>query len=316
MHNNHSCNLVEDKKNVTEDEMTWSKVVRKNKTMMPKHNDHALENKIDSGEHREHNALNNICDIDTVELNKRIKNQFVIIPHKIQSCNVTRAYLRAKLDPVKYNLSDFRNGTGGQIMVQCPLNTNKEKLRKDIEADLGAEYSTSNPLIRMKVMGMTENYSDEEIINFLKKQNSIIPWLQIKIAGRYENKNLKYEKFNVFIDVDEKSFTMLNTLKTIRIGFADCRLVRSIRILRCFKCSQYGHTKTFCKNEETCSKCGENHLTATCKSLCFRCINCENENLKNNAMLDTNHAANSKWCPIYKKELEKNVQTCTIAIKE
>ena len=60
---------------------------------------------------------------------------------------------------------------------------------------------------------------------------------------------------------------------------------------RCFNCSRFGHTATFCKSKPTCSKCSGDHKSAECtNNSCKKCINCGND-----------HTSYDKACPVYVK---------------
>ena len=64
--------------------------------------------------------------------------------------------------------------------------------------------------------------------------------------------------------------------------------------LICFKCSQFNHIASNCKNNPKCSKCSDNHLTKDCKSDKITCPNCKDK-----------HTAYNKNCPNYLENLNK-----------
>lgn len=71
-------------------------------------------------------------------------------------------------------------------------------------------------------------------------------------------------------------------------------------IVQCHRCQLFGHTKSYCRRQFSCVKCGLNHSTTECtKDLNSpaRCVNC----LKN-------HTANYKGCLIYKKLVQQRFQ--------
>lgn len=68
-------------------------------------------------------------------------------------------------------------------------------------------------------------------------------------------------------------------------------------IVQCFRCQQYGHTKSYCRNHFKCVKCGLNHATAQCTKPANtppQCANC----LKV-------HTANYKGCQTYQQILQR-----------
>lgn len=60
----------------------------------------------------------------------------------------------------------------------------------------------------------------------------------------------------------------------------------SRRLVRCFRCQDYGHSQKKCVAPIRCGKCAERHPTATCKSNRVKCASC-----------DGGHHAGNKNCP-------------------
>lgn len=63
----------------------------------------------------------------------------------------------------------------------------------------------------------------------------------------------------------------------IRVGLINCRTREWVHLVRCFRCLQYGHQQSECKEEDNadaCRKCGEKgHKEKGCEkeSYCFTC---------------------------------------------
>ena len=95
---------------------------------------------------------------------------------------------------------------------------------------------------------------------------------------------------NVVINTSELFWQ--NEMRRVR------RAIQSATINQCFKCNQYGHRSTQCRNPETCSFCSEQHATAACPSrddsIKASCANCKKK-----------HPAWSLDCDIRKKEKTK-----------
>ena len=72
-------------------------------------------------------------------------------------------------------MSEFRNGKDGQVYVQCSAQVKLDELRKEVENILGDEYATDLPLSRVKIIGMSEKYTDSHLVDLLKSQNEGIP---------------------------------------------------------------------------------------------------------------------------------------------
>lgn len=62
-------------------------------------------------------------------------------------------------------------------------------------------------------------------------------------------------------------------------------------IVQCFRCQDYGHTKTYCKKNFRCVKCGQDHSTSECKKKVDEPPKC--------ALCSNNHTASYKGCIEY-----------------
>ena len=196
---------------------------------------------------------------------------------------------------------EFRNGRDGQVYAQCPALANLDSIRKEVEDILGDDYSTSLPMARVKIIGMSEKYSSSDLVELLKSQNEGIPWKQVNVIGMFESKIYKYQKHNVVLEIDHETDKCLAKLDKINIGFDRCKISRSIHVMRCFKCGQFSHKSTDCQNKEACSKCSGEHRTSDCTSSILKCVNCVLANTSRNLKLQVQHAANSYECPLFKK---------------
>lgn len=68
-------------------------------------------------------------------------------------------------------------------------------------------------------------------------------------------------------------------------------------ILQCYRCQSFGHSKTYCRKQFKCVKCGLDHATSDCtkeKTTPPQCVNCLQ-----------NHTASYKGCKIYQELLQK-----------
>lgn len=295
----------------TERNETWAMVAKKRKrTNSGECNVQTIINRFDEGyvkstpKNKKNDVVLEPKSVSKVKTSKTL----VIVPKVDQSCEKTRADLRAKLDPRKQQLSEFRNGRNGQVYVQCPAQVNFDDIRKDVEHILGDEYSTSLPLARVKIIGMSEKYSDSDLIDLLKSQNEGIPWKQVKVLGFFENKIYKYQKYNAVLEIDNETDKHLEKLEKVNIGFDRCKISRTVHVLRCYRCGQFNHKSTDCKNKEACSKCSGEHKTSDCISSTLKCVNCMLANTTRNPKLDIQHAANNHNCPLFKKQIERRMQ--------
>ncbi|XP_061502178.1 uncharacterized protein LOC133391519 [Anopheles gambiae] len=242
--------------------------------------------------------LPNVSKIDN-----QVKNNtgtLIIIPKIDQTCDKTRSDMRANLDPRIHKITNFRNGKPGQIIVEWASQEGIDHIRKEIQTSLGEKYLTSLPTRKFRIIGLSENYKEDEMVDLIKTQNNGFSTAYIKMLGKFEKADYKYKKYNVIIEVDHDTAIYLDREKKINIGFDRVYIHESFHIMRCFKCGQFGHKSTTCDNEETCSKCSGKHKTSDCKSSSESCINCSTQNMQRGLKLNTAHSAFSKECPTFK----------------
>ncbi|XP_039435502.1 uncharacterized protein LOC120417492 [Culex pipiens pallens] len=229
--------------------------------------------------------------------------KIVIKPNETnQSNDETRTFLKSNLDPKLHKINNLKNGRDGSIVAQCAPGENLLKVKNDIENKLGSNYTTiiSSGLPKLKIVGMSEKYDPTDFVELLTSQNDEIFIEHVKVISSYENPRMKYNKFSVIIEVNNDTFDALITAGKVNIGFDRCSVFEAIKVLRCFKCGEFGHMSTTCKNNETCSKCSESHKTSDCNSTVMKCLNCLKKNNEQKMNLDVNHAAFSSKCPVFR----------------
>nr|XP_029715443.1 uncharacterized protein LOC115259073 [Aedes albopictus] len=142
------------------------------------------------------------------EVVRKARPVIVIKPKESnQSCEDTRKVLNSKLDPKKHKISNFRHGKDGSIIAECATGYNVNIVKDDIQSDLGENYNAVVPssVPRLKVKGMSEKFSSDDFIQILKDQNEDIAINEVKVIRMYENPQLKYNKYNVIIEVDKET---------------------------------------------------------------------------------------------------------------
>ncbi|XP_039446527.1 uncharacterized protein LOC120425953 [Culex pipiens pallens] len=219
-----------------------------------------------------------------------------------QSNEQTRTFLKSNLDPKLHKINNFKNGRDGSIIAQCAPGQNLSKVKSDIENKIGQNYTAfvSNGLPKLKIVGMSEKYAPEDFIDLLTTQNDEIFIEHVKVVSSYENPRIKYNKFSVIVEVNNDTFDALIEAGKVNIGFDRCSVFEAIKVLRCFKCGEFGHMSTTCTKNETCSKCSESHKTSECTSTVMKCVNCLKKNKEQKMNLDVNHAAFSSKCPVFR----------------
>jgi hypothetical protein len=207
--------------------------------------------------------------------------------------------IKSVFDPVANNINGVKSVSKGGVVIMCNDLESTKKCREEIPTKLGDAYDVNvskqkNPLL--KIWGLSEILEKEEFIQRLKKQNEcVLESADLNVV------NIKKNPRGVMclLEADQQTHESLLAVGRVLIGWDSCRVYQHIDILRCFKCSQFGHIAANCRNQLCCAKCCGDHDGQDCYSVDVKCVNCvgANERLKLN--LDVNHASFSLKCPSY-----------------
>ena len=130
-------------------------------------------------------------------------------------------------------------------------------------------------LPRVKIIGFSDDLSENELISALKTQNKFLADKNVKLVKKYCDDNKLYNKYMAVIEVDTATFRFLMDARKVFIGWDSCKVVEYFGILRCFKCCGFGHRMKDCKSENfVCGLCSESHHHKECKSEIVKCNNC------------------------------------------
>lgn len=248
----------------------------------------------------------NLKSIPTVS-----NDHFMIVKpkKKDQKSIVTRDYIKNKIDPASIPINNVRSVSNGGIIIECQSKTAADTLRQETIEKLGSEYDVSTPSgmnPRVKVIGLSEELSNEQIINYIRTQNDCVSdSAELKFIKLEESKNInkKYRKFNCIVEMDGTTYSKCMEQGKLNIKWDRCYIVEAVQVTRCFNCSGFNHVADNCTKPKVCPKCAEEHNINQCQSTVEKCVNCINSNLNLHLNLDTNHAVWSRDCQVYQRKL-------------
>lgn len=222
-----------------------------------------------------------------------------------QKSSATKSAISELIDPSKFTIQDVRTSKNGGIIIECDDVSKMEQLKKDVEQKLGSNYDISAPTGRcpkIKILGITEDWSIEKIENALLNQNGkfFSGCGKPKVVQKFKIKN----SYGAKVEVDGVSFKRILDTGRIILGWDSCIVHEAFDCIRCFKCLGFHHLATSCKATKACSKCGDAHDLKDCQATIERCINCVNAVKRLNLDIDTGHSALSLKCSTYQKKIE------------
>lgn len=245
----------------------------------------------------------------------------MFVPKKDQKPADTKNDLKNTISPTKINVESIRNGYKGSIIVKCKDKQSSELLISSAHHKMSNAYEVKTPKTKhaqLKVINLSEQLTDDNIVLKIKKQNSYIPQeADIKIIKQINMKKLPStdDNFTVILECDSKTSCDIINNEILSIGWDRCRVFEYTYVLRCFKCLGFNHTSKVCTKDQTCAKCSGNHMQKDCTSNEIKCVNCTLAVSKLNISLDVHHQANSMECSVLQRRIENEKKRVQLSHK-
>ena len=235
-----------------------------------------------------------------------------------QPVTKTKVDINKNINTVDSNLtlSKVKNMKDGGVLVGFSSKEENQRFKLIASEKLAENYEikeVKGVQPRIKIVGMTETYENQEIVEFVEHAirnnctgiNLNIECSVIKVFPTKKNSRL----YQAIIQLDKTSYDTLIKVGDLFIGYDHCYIFDAIAILRCYNCNGFHHTSKYCSNKKSCPKCGDyvdpSHTPANCKPDSPKCVNCVKAVNERKELLDVKHGAWDLSCPVYQREVEK-----------
>lgn len=271
-------------------------------------------------------TINNFGTSDTVKKSAKRRKQdksinedrkgdpiIVVKPSNESEVNDIRREIKKIINPTRDPVKTMRESAKGSIIISCDDHSVVDTIQKKLSENLTDKFDCEverqkqrKPVI--KLVGINDYNGDEnELLENIRKQNDMEDEsYEIELMFVREVKLTRRSYHTAYIKTDKKTFDKIMCTGRLNILWDRVKCFENVNVLRCFKCSRFGHIIEKCTSEDfICGKCCGNHDTKDCKSADFKCINCatNNETLRMN--LPTDHSALDSKCQSLQKRIER-----------
>lgn len=235
---------------------------------------------------------------------------FVVKPVKgSQSVTATKNDLFHRLNPAenKIGLARVKGMKNGGIVVNCADAAESNRFRTMASDKLASDYTVkevASLLPRIKLVGLSEEFGEDEFLNCLKIQNkgvvmadSICKFVNCKALRN------RGDVYQAIVQVDKNTYQRALAAGHLFVGYDSCMVYDAIEVKRCYNCSGLNHLSKGCRHSLVCPKCAGNHSIKDCQSSELKCVNCVKYVEKIGGADDVNHAAWDSNCPCYTRML-------------
>lgn len=236
----------------------------------------------------------------------------VIMPKPNVVIDDAIAELRKKVDAKGLNVKRVTGGKDGTIVVALKDEASVEKLKQDVEKNLGERYQvklreTMRPTL--KIVGMTDELDEEELKELLVDQNDAFDNLtHFKLRKKYRIEKWRFKNHCAIVELDARTFFRVMEMEEtqLNVGWDQPRYFDGLEVTRCFKCCGFNHKASDCKAAVViCPICSENHEVKECNAEFEKCVNCEKMRVERKLNIDVDHTAWSSQCPLYLRQRER-----------
>lgn len=242
--------------------------------------------------------------------NKRRREAILINPAEgITYAELLRG-VRTKVKPEDTGtlIKTIRESRSGGILVELEHNCkNRGAFSKAVKAAVGNSGTVRDlvPKATVEIRDLDDITTEEDIRAALSRD----------LGEHHEVNRVSLSKTSyrgqrsATVVLQEEGLSKLLDAGRIKVGWVSCRIREAIKVVRCFRCLDYGHLARACKGPDRsklCLKCGEaNHKIEACQKDA-RCLLCAA--LKDTA-INSEHITGSRTCPRFREEYAKSVNS-------
>lgn len=219
----------------------------------------------------------------------------------------TKLKIKESVNPVDNNikLSQVKNLKDGGILIRCHDVNDLNKFKEVASKSLSEEYEVKevkriNP--RIKVVGMTEEYSRDDLAGLLQSQNQEFGDDALCRVLKVWPTKRRNDMYQAIVDIDPATYTSILSRGFLLVNLDNCIVYDGVDVKLCFKCCGVNHYAKYCKATLICCpRCSESHTLSECKSEVTKCANCVKSRLVN-----VDHAAYEySKCSFYKAKVNQ-----------
>lgn len=250
---------------------------------------------------------------------RKQKSSMLIIKSTTQNTNVMEE-LQSHVNPASLNvrINNTKPIKGG-LLINCENSDSLSKLKEAVINKFGDKFVVDEPKklnpriiitnVDKKVTTSNKEFIEDIILNNpqIKDTELKAPNQEIKVITRL---NRKFSQ-SIVLEVTPNIRSKVISQGFLYIRWQRCPVEDNYNVVRCYRCSRYGHVQKDCKfSNPTCSTCAGSHETRDCDNLdnkkCINCLNCNERNKRGNSSnLAINHSASDyKLCASYHHQID------------